>query len=89
MIAILIAGNLRAYVHQREIMIHPDGWFGGQYAHSQALLGQFAADPPQRESLQSRSSDLFLDDQAHFLENVELSYLHLTGATQSHSPSQP
>ena len=89
MIAILIAGNLRAYVHQREIMIHPDGWFGGQYAHSQALLAQFTADPPQRESLQSRSSDLFLDDQAHFLENVELSYLHLTGATQSHSPSQP
>jgi len=89
MIAILIAGNLRAYAHQREIMIHPDGWFGGQYAHSQALLAQFAADPPRRENLQSRSSDLFLDDQAHFLENVELSYLHLTGATQSHSPSQP
>jgi hypothetical protein len=89
MIAILIAGNLRAYAHQREIMIHPDGWFGGQYAHSQALLAQFAADPPRRENLQSRSSDLFLDDQAHFLENVELSYLHLTGATQSHSPRQP
>jgi hypothetical protein len=88
-IAILIAGNLRAYAHQREIMIHPDGWFGGQYAHSQALLAQFAADPPRRENLQSRSSDLFLDDQAHFLENVELSYLHLTGATQSHSPRQP
>jgi hypothetical protein len=89
LIAILIACNVRAYAHQREIMIHPDGWFGGQYAHSQALLAQFAADPPRRENLQSRSSDLFLDDQAHFLENVELSYLHLTGATQSHSPSQP
>jgi hypothetical protein len=70
-------------------MTQPDGWFGGQYAHSQALLAQFAADPPRRENLQSRSSDLFLDDQAHFLENVELSYLHLTGATQSHSPDRP
>jgi hypothetical protein len=89
MIALLIAGNLRAYAHQREIVTQPDGWFGGQYAHSQALLAQFAADPPRRENLQSRSSDLFLDDQAHFLENVELSYLHLTGATQSHPPDRP
>jgi hypothetical protein len=89
LIALLIAGNVRAYAHQREIMTQPDGWFGGQYAHSQALLAQFAADPPRRENLQSRSSDLFLDDQAHFLENVELSYLHLTGATQSHSPDRP
>ncbi|MEY2555527.1 MAG: hypothetical protein QOF93_671, partial [Verrucomicrobiota bacterium] len=89
MIALLIAGNLRAYARQREIMTQADGWFGGQYAHSQALLAQFAADPPRRENLQSRSSDLFLDDQAHFLENVELSYLHLTGATQSHPPDRP
>ena len=89
LIAILIASNVRAYAHQREIMIHPDGWFGGQYSHSQALLAQFATDPPRRENLQSRSSDLFLDDQAHFLENVELSYLHLTGATQNHPPDRP
>jgi len=89
LIALLIAGNVRAYARQREIMTQPDGWFGGQYAHSRALLAQFAADPPRRENLQSRSSDLFLDDQAHFLENVELSYLHLTGATQSHSPDRP
>jgi len=89
LIAILIASNVRAYAHQREIMIHPDGWFGGQYVHSQALLAQFATDPPRRENLQSRSGDLFLDDQAHFLENVELSYFHLTGATQSHSPDRP
>ena len=89
LIAILIACNVQGYTRQREIMTQPDGWFGGQYAHSQALVAQFAADPPRREELQSRSSDLFLDDQAHFLENVELSYLHLTGATQSHPPGRP
>ncbi|MEY2543949.1 MAG: hypothetical protein QOE81_1410, partial [Verrucomicrobiota bacterium] len=89
LIAILIVCNVRGHAHQREIMTDPEGWFGGQYEHSQALLAQFAADPPRRENLQSRSSDLFLDDQAHFLENVELSYLHLTGATQSHSPDLP
>jgi hypothetical protein len=89
LIAILIACNVQAHSHQREIMIHPDGWFGGQYAHSQALLAQFTTEPPNREKLQSKTNDLFLDDQAHFLENVERAYLHLTGASRSDSTSQP
>jgi hypothetical protein len=89
LIVLLIVGNMRQYAHQREIMTDPNGWFGGQYGHSQALLAQFASDPPRREEIQSRSSDLFLDDQAHFLENVELSYLHLTGAAQSHPAGRP
>jgi len=79
-VAILIALNFRSYGEQRQVMIHSTGWFDGQYAHSQALVEQFKTNPPLREKLQSRSSDLFLDDQAHFLENVELSYLHLVGA---------
>lgn len=66
LIAILIACNVQAYAHQREIMIHPDGWFGGQYAHSQALLAQFATAPPNREKLQSKTNDLFLDDPGPF-----------------------
>lgn len=89
LIAILIACNVQAYSHQREIMIHPDGWFGGQYAHSQALLVQFATEPPNREKLQSKTNDLFLDDQAHFLENVERAYLHLTGGSRADSTSRP
>ena len=89
LIALLIVGNMRQYAQQREIMTDPNGYFGGQSVHSQALVAQFAADPPRRENLQSRSGDLFLDDQAHFLENVELSYLHLTGATQSLPHGRP
>ena len=89
LIAILIASNVLAYGRHRQIMTDPNAWFGGQYQHSRALADQFATAPPRREELQSRSSDLFLDDQTHFLENVELSYLHLTGATQSHPPGRP
>lgn len=78
----LVALNLLAYGRQREIMIHSTGWFDSQYAQSQALLAQFRSDPPTRTKIQSPSSDLFLDDQAHFLENVECAYLHLIGTTQ-------
>jgi hypothetical protein len=89
LIAILIVCNVREYGRQRDIMIHSTGWFDSQYGHSQALLTQFATAPPQREKLRSNSNDLFLDDQAHFLENVERAYLHLTGASQTDSTSQP
>lgn len=85
-IVILVTLNIRGYADQRETMIHSAGWFDGQYAHSRALLEQFRTDPPRREKLLSRSSDLFLDDQAHFLENVELSYLHWIGAIQTEPP---
>jgi hypothetical protein len=70
-------------------MIAANGWFQGQHEHSQALVEQFATAPPQREKLLSNSNDLFLDDQAHFLENVERSYLHLTGASRADSTSRP
>jgi hypothetical protein len=89
LIAILIASNIRAYGHQRQTMISFKGWFEGQYQHSQALVAQFATAPPNREKLQSNSNDLFLDDQAHFLENVERAYLHLTGASRADSTSKP
>ena len=88
-IAILIAGNTLQYRSQREIMIHSTKWFDEQYAHSQELVAGFAAAPPTREKLQSEANDLFLDDQAHFLENVERSYLHLTGASRADSTSRP
>ena len=88
-IAILIAGNTLRYRSQREIMIHSTKWFDEQYAHSQELVAGFAAAPPTREKLQSETNDLFLDDQAHFLENVERSYLHLTGASRADSTSRP
>ena len=88
LIAILILCNVREYGRQRDTMIHSTGWFDSQYGHSQALVAQFATAPPQREKLRSNSNDLFLDDQAHFLENVERAYLHLTGASQTDSTSQ-
>jgi len=89
LIAILIACNVGEYSQQRQIMIHSTGWFDSQYGHSQALVAQFATAPPQREKLRLNSNDLFLDDQAHFLENVERAYLRLTGASQADSTSQP
>ena len=89
LLAILIASNIRAYGHQRQTMINFKGWFEGQYQHSQALVAQFTTAPPNREKLQSNSNDLFLDDQAHFLENVERAYLHLTGASRADSTSKP
>jgi hypothetical protein len=89
LIAILIVSNIRAYGHQRQTMINFHGWFEGQYEHSQALVAQFATTPPNRERLQSTTNDLFLDDQAHFLENVERAYLHLTGGSRADSTSQP
>ena len=85
-IAILIALNVINYQRQRELMIHSTGWFDVQYAHSQELLQQFRTDPPRREKIQSTTSDLFLDDQAHFLENVERPYLHLIGAIRTERP---
>jgi hypothetical protein len=88
-IATLIVLNIRAYNTQRNTMIHSTGWFDSQYVHSQALLAQFHTDPPRREKLQLHSSDLFLDDQAHFLENVELSYLHLIGVVQTEPVRKP
>jgi len=88
LIAVLIALNVRAYGQHRQTMIAANGWFQGQHEHSQALVEQFATAPPQREKLLSNSNDLFLDDQAHFLENVERAYLHLTGASQTDSTSQ-
>ena len=81
LIAVLIVCNILRYAQQRQVMIHSTGWFEEQYAHSQKLVAQFAISPPQRERLLSDQSDLFLDDQAHFLENVERAYLHLNGAS--------
>ena len=89
LIAILIVSNISAYGHQRQTMINFRGWFEGQYEHSQALVAQFATAPPDREKLQLKTTDLFLDDQAHFLENVERAYLHLKGASRIDSTSQP
>jgi hypothetical protein len=85
---ILIALNASRYPAQRELMIHSTGWFDSQYAHSQALTAQFETDPPLREKIVSRSTDSFLDDQAHFLENVEMSYLHLVGAVRTEPPTR-
>src|SRR5262249_17508729 len=81
LIAVLIACNILRYAQQRQVMIHSTGWFEEQYAHSQALVAQFAISPPQRERLLLDQGDLFWDDQAHFLENVERAYLHLRGAS--------
>jgi hypothetical protein len=89
LIAILIASNIRASGHQRQTIINFNGWLEGQYEHSQALVAQFATAPPNREKLQSNSNDLFLDDQAHFLENVERAYLHLTRPSRADSTSKP
>jgi hypothetical protein len=89
LITILIVSNIRAYGHQRQTMINFNGWFEGQYEHSQALVAQFATAPPNREKLQSTTNDLFLDDQAHFLENVERAYLHLTVGSRADSTNQP
>jgi hypothetical protein len=88
LLIILIALNLSNYPRQRDTMIHSTGWFDNQYAHSQALVEQFRNDPPRREKLLARSSDSFLDDPEHFLENVELSYLHLIGAVHTEPPPQ-
>ena len=89
LIAILIALNVLGYRQQRETMISANGWFQGQHEHSRAFVAQFANDPPQREKILSNSNDLFLDDPAHFLENVERAYLHLTGASQADSIHRP
>jgi hypothetical protein len=89
LIAILIGYNALAYARQREIMIHSAGWFGAQYEHSQAFVAQFATAPPEREKLRLNSNDLFWDDEAHFLENVERSYLHFTAASRADPASQP
>jgi hypothetical protein len=80
-IAILIASNLLGYTQQRQVMINSTGWFADQHATSQALVAQFAVSPPNREQLLLEKGDLFLDDRAHFLENVERAYLHLRGAS--------
>ena len=88
LLVMLIALNLSNYSRQRDAMIHSTKWFDSQYAHSQALVEQFRNDPPQREKLLARSNDSFLDDPDHFLENVELSYLHLIGIVQTEPPSR-
>jgi hypothetical protein len=88
-VGILIALNLCSYHAQREVMIHSTGWFDGQYAHSQALVQQFKTNPPLREKLQFHAGDLFLDDQEHFLENVELSYLNLVGVLHIEPTTRP
>ena len=86
LIVILIVLNFRAYGWQRQTITTGNGWFAGQFEHSQALVSQFATAPPDRDKLLNQTSDLFLDDQEHFLENVERSYLHLTrAATSPHS----
>ena len=82
-ILVLIILNVRLYGQQRETMIAANGWFQGQHEHSRALVEQFATAPPRRELLLAQTGDLFLNDQEHFLENVERAYLHLTGATTS------
>lgn len=86
LIAILIVLNIHAYGQQRQTITTGDGWFAGQFEHSQALVSQFAAAPPDRDKLLAQTGDSFLDDQEHFLENVERSYLHLTGALETRSP---
>jgi len=85
LIAVLIASNVHGYAQQRQVMIHSTGWFEEQYVHSHALVAQFTISPPRRERLLLDQGDLFLDDQAHFLENVERAYLHLT-VTPASSP---
>ena len=89
LIAILIASNIRCYTQQRKTITVGNGWFAGQYEHSRALAQQFATSLPDRDKLLSDSSDLFLNDQAHFLENVERSYLHLTGALPAPPKNRP
>jgi hypothetical protein len=89
LIAILIGCNALAYARQRDIMIHSAKWFETQYQHSQAFVTQFKTAPPQREKLRLNSNDLFWDDDAHFLENVERSYLHFTGASLADPASKP
>lgn len=88
LITILVVLNLHAYGQQRQTITTGNGWFAGQFEHSQALVSQFNAAPPDRDKLLAQAEDLFLDDQEHFLENVERSYLHLTGAVGTRSPDQ-
>ena len=88
-LTILIALNIRAYAQQRQTITVGTGWFAGQYAHSRALVDQFATAPPDRKKIASETNDLFLDDQAHFLENVERAYLHLEGKSGADSNSRP
>ena len=89
LIVILIGCNALAYARQRQNMIHSAEWFGVQYERSQAFVAQFAIAPPQREKLRLNSNELFLDDEAHYLENVERAYLHFTGASRPDPASQP
>jgi hypothetical protein len=86
LIGILIVLNIRGYERQRQVITTGNGWFAVQYEHSQALVAQFTAASPDREKLRLETSDLFLDDQAHFLENVERSYLYLTGSIRTEPP---
>jgi len=88
LIVILIGSNVLAYARQRQIMIHSTEWFGTQYEHSQAFAAQFATAPPAREKLLRNSNDLFWDDEAHYLENVERAYLHFTGASRPDPDTQ-
>ena len=89
LIVTLIILNFRAYGWQRQTITTGNGWFAGQFEHSQALLSQFASAPPDRQKLLNQTNDSFLDDQEHFLENVQRSYFHLTGAAASPPPDQP
>ena len=88
-IATLIALNIRAYDAQRNTMIHSTGWFEGQYTRSQLFIEQFKNHPPQRDRFQTSARYLLVDDSAHFLANVELSYLYLTGVIQTEPAPQP
>ena len=88
LIGILIGCNALGYARQRNVMIHSTGWFEEQYIHSRALVAQFTTAPPEREKLQ-HPSDLFLDDQVHFLENVERAYLYLTETSQTDPTREP
>ena len=88
-IATLIALNIRAYNTQRNTMIHSTGWFEAQYERTQLFVEQFKNHPPQREKFQPRSRYLLVDDSPHFLNNVELSYLHLIGVVQTEPVRKP
>lgn len=84
----LVVLNVLGYNRQRDIMIHSMQYFGVQYENTQNVIEQFKSDPPRRDKLLTRSNDVVVDDPEHFLENVELSYLHLTGALETERPPQ-
>jgi hypothetical protein len=88
LIAILIISNIHAYGQQRQMITTGNGWFAGQFEHSQAMASQFATAPPDRDKLVAQTEEFLIDDSEHFLENVERSYLHLTGAVATRPPDQ-